>query len=345
MKHTVNQSKNIQRCLDQWKKTHEQYTNHTRDMSISEHEMTVPDDKNKKSLWVIRRLQYPVVLAGYVTNSKTWKFTPGTKEEALEEMKQKLKRDVPLRLQRQLKVMVPGNDKWIPHVYCSIKTKCHDVNGQGRTCMKEAHSCCGKIVSTQWKVNGKWKHIGRAMETMTKRCSGGSETWTLKSAANELRDKIQRVRTATREPTTRCQRCGTGKRQWEGIVADAGQFYEACFAQKVEKSPKEIGAAWIRQTGTTTITVEHCKGRKAWAGGAIKSVSVTTCTYEVAEVLMALRACSRANVVSIGDATATFTGLPIGGVMSKAACSAVLNHEENAWKRGKCTCSPGIRNG
>ena len=57
-------------------------------------------------------------------------------------------------------------------------------------------------------------------------------------------------------------------------------------------------------------------------------MSMTTYTYEVAEVLMALRACSRANVVSIGHATATFTGLPIGGAMRKAA-----------W------CSPGILSG
>ena len=40
-------------------------------------------------------------------------------------------------------------------------------------------------------------------------------------------------------------------------------------------------------------------------------------------------------MVSIGDATATFTGLSIGGVMSKAACGAVLNLEENAWTHGK----------
>ena len=241
---------------------------------------------------------------------------------------------MPLRLQQQLKVTEPGNDKWMPHVYCSIKSKFHDANGQGRTCAKEAHSCCRKIVSTQWKVKGKWKQIGWAMETMTKRCSGGSETWTLKMAASEQRDKIQRVRTATREPTNRCQRCGMQKRRWEGIVADAGQFYEACPAQKEEECAKEVGAAWIRQVGRTTKAVESCKRRKAWAGGAIKSVSVTTNTYEVAAV-MALRACLRANVVSIGDATATFTGLPIGGVMSKEACSAVLNHGEKAWKRGK----------
>ena len=118
---------------------------------------------------------------------------------------------MPLRLQRQLKETEPGNDKWIPYAYCSVKTKCHDVDGPGRTCVKESHSCCRKIVSAQWNVKGKWKHIGTAMETMTKRCSGGSETWTLKKAASELRDKIQRVRTATREPTNRCQRCGMEK--------------------------------------------------------------------------------------------------------------------------------------
>ena len=174
--------------------------------------------------------------------------------------------------------------------------------------------------------------MGRAMETKTKRCSGGSETWTLKTAASDLRDRIRRVRAAVREPAANCKRCGKEKRQWEGIVADAGQFYEACHAQKVEKCAKEIGAAWIRKTGTTTITTEKRKRRKAWAGGVTSSASVNTNTYEVAEVLMCLRACSQANVVCIGDATATFTGLPIGGVMSKAACSAVLNYEENAWK-------------
>ena len=78
------------------------------------------------------------------------------------------------------------------------------------------------------------------------------------------------------------------KRQWEGIVADAGQFHKACHAQKVEKCAKEIGAAWIRQTGTTTITVDHRKRRKAWARGAIQSMSVTTNTHEETEVLMAL---------------------------------------------------------
>ena len=265
---------------------------------------------------------------------KKWRFTPSTKQEATEKIRKKLKRDVPLRLQKQLKVSKHENHKWIPLVYCSIKSKCHDANGRGRTCVKEAHSCCRKIVSTQWKVKGKWKQIGRTMETMTKRYSGGSETWTLKTAASDLRDRIRRVKAATCEPTERCKRCRKKKRRWEGIVADAGQFYEACHAQKVEKCAKEIGTAWIQETGTT-ITVEKCKRRKAWAGGATRPVSVSTNTYEVAEVLMSLRASSQANVVCIGDTTATFRGLPIGGVMSKAACSAVLNYEENTWKCGK----------
>ena len=92
------------------------------------------------------------------------------------------------------------------------------------------------------------------------------------------------------------------------------QFFDACHAEKVEKCAREVGAAWIRQTGTTTMTVENCKRRE---GGVDRSVSVNTNTYEVAEVLMGLRACWRANMVSVGDATAPFTGLPIGGVMSK----------------------------
>ena len=149
VRRAIEQSKNIQRCLGKWERTCEQYMRHTRDMRMNEHEMTVLDDKNKKYLWIIKRCQYPAVMAGYVTNSKTWRFTPSTNHEATEEMRKKLKRDVPLSLHKQLEVTEYENDKWIPHVYCSIKSKCHDANGQGRTCVKETHSCCRKIVSTQ----------------------------------------------------------------------------------------------------------------------------------------------------------------------------------------------------
>ena len=59
-------------AMPQWKKTHEQHTNHTRDMSISEHEMTVSDDKNKKS-----HQEMPISGSSILQSEfLTWKFTP-----------------------------------------------------------------------------------------------------------------------------------------------------------------------------------------------------------------------------------------------------------------------------
>ena len=48
VKRAVDQSKNIQICLDKWERTREQYIRHTRDMRVNKHEMTVPDDKKQK---------------------------------------------------------------------------------------------------------------------------------------------------------------------------------------------------------------------------------------------------------------------------------------------------------
>ena len=113
--------------------------------------MTVPDDKNEKNLWVIRKCQYLVALAGYVTNSKTWKFTPGTKEEALEEMKQKLKRDVPLRLQLQLKVTDPGNDKWTPPCVLQHKVEVPRREWPGTNVRERGPLVLSKDRTDHWK--------------------------------------------------------------------------------------------------------------------------------------------------------------------------------------------------
>ena len=138
-----------------------------------------------------------------------------------------------------------------------------------RMCVKEAHSCCRKIVSTQWEVKRKWKQIGRAMETMTIRCSGGTETWTLKLAASEPRDRIQRGEHSNayaneQVPEVRNVKATVGKNRRRRPVLRG--------MPRVECAPRvrEIGAVWIRQTGTTTITVESCNRRKARAGGAQK---------------------------------------------------------------------------
>ena len=54
-------------------------------------------------------------------------------------------------------------------------------------------------------------------------------------------------------------------------------------------------------------------------------------TFDFLEIGMCLAAFVRLNLARIGDTVVRFSGVPIGGHLSKAVCSLILCHAETEW--------------
>eukprot|EP00974_Lingulodinium_polyedra_P018824 1822817-Lingulodinium_polyedra.AAC.1 len=79
------------------------------------------------------------------------------------------------------------------------------------------------------------------------------------------------------------------------------------------------------------VTVSRTQHRIAFVGGHVHSKGSGTAVYTATEVAKAVAGLCRLSHVAVGDGICSLQGLPIGGVASKASCSAVLGLSESRW--------------
>lgn len=222
----------------------------------------------------------------------------------------------------------------LPYMYATIKSKCF-ANGAParRSCTQPGHSCVRKIIShSMWPNKRMWQMISRALETATKHHGGGFEAWTLKEAPSLLRRRIAAMTQIRQQaPSHDCNRCHAPLQSWTIVVADAGQFFEATEAARVDDAARNILQRTESATGCSTITVMRSKKRRAYFGGALVDRGSSTKTFAHAQLQSTLAGVCRGNACSVGNHVAKMTGLPVGGYTSKVCCSMVLADAEFRW--------------
>ena len=157
----------------------------------------------------------------------------------------------------------------------------------------------------------------------------GFEAHGLKDATVKLREGLRDLDVPA-DPHT-CLRCQAAKQRFVAIVADAGQFYE------------EVAPQRALEAGFAVFSAAASAG---WKGVAVartrKFFGFLTCDLQggrgkfvrlgLSDIFAAFSTAISVSLVSVGQAVAMLSGLPIGGLMSKLASSMVLCQEEENWK-------------
>lgn len=313
-----------------WEPSDRQHQSHTKKQRPHSGHHICADDQDKKTAWLVSRETFVANLFYYVAISRAWSFTSLDLDSANRILRDTLQCFLPPRLCKWL-----GLDQeclWLPHIYNTIKSKCFcNVFPHYRTCSRAAHSCCRKIVSyCKWKKKQNWRMISRALETMTKKFIPGFEVWRLREAASDLRSSLSHLH-RPRTCCNQCFRCHGPKNRFEGLVADAGQFFESVQASEADEAFLFLIQRAVAAGSPATITVFRSARRRAYMGGSVGDPSRSKATFDFLELGMCLAAFVRLNLARVGDAVVKFSGVPIGGHLSKAVCSLILCRAETEW--------------
>ena len=175
----------------------------------------------------------------------------------------------------------------------------------------------------------------RACETLIKHCTGTFEVFRLKDAASALRQRIAAHSAATASIDVRsCNTCKqTEQHEWNGVVADAGQFFETVSPTDVDIAMNHVIQIAKQQGKHPCITVKSAKHRVAFFGLGGQNFTQGQHTFHTEDIRSCIAASARMSLASVGNAVVETHVIPIGGFMSKACCSLVLGAAEDVWVR------------
>ena len=225
----------------------------------------------------------------------------------------------------------------LPYVYCTIKSKCFQSGHKSvRICKEIGQSCARKICSyVKWPRRIVWKRIHRCAELLVKKIRPGAETWGLRDAAKRLKDGLGFLQAG--ENPYLCTRCCCRKDALNVVVADAGQFYdEVCSEKACFALSSIILEAWL--AGWTHVAVGRSKRRNVFLSPKSGGQNSAYFWYSLEDILRAFFGAMCVSLASVGHLVAQMHGLPIGGLMSKVATSAVLATEEEDWLKNPARC-------
>ena len=184
-----------------------------------------------------------------------------------------------------------------------------------------------RIVSyVKWPARRAWRRVGRAISFILRTTLLTDEIWALKDSREAMEQRLGRLLPPRQVGI--CDRCGGACLDMQGLTADAGQFFEAV-------SASEACAAFHRTLqiakadGHSSVTVAG--DRTVFYGGCIFR-SLRRCTvFLLNDLYWIFAAACCIKYAHTGDKVWTFSGLPIGGLLSKVAASCVLGLQEHVW--------------
>lgn len=321
------------RCSRKWQELHATWQNqrarylaHTCQFS-GPGLIICPDDKIKQYKWKVPVQSYFLMMAWFVCVSTSWHATSITPTEANAWCLTVLLTFVPRALHRHLGLR-PG--RWVlPYCYTSIKDKCFQGEGSSRSCSKPHHSCMRRIVSyCKWPCRGVWRQASRALAFLVKHTIFSDEVWGLKDARADMEKKLDRLIAPRRAGF--CDRCGGHCHPLQGITADAGQFFEAVSSYSACDNLGSI-LRLAKQNGFSAVTVAG--RRTVFFGGCIYRSFQACRVFHFNDLFWLFAAAVSMKYCHTGTKVWEFSGLPIGGLLSKMAASCVLGWQEHDWRQ------------
>lgn len=312
-----------------FKATSCEYDTYVADMSFDPHcDALVPDDKQKKFMWILPCVCYMWFLSYFARLAPTWRVTKLSCDQANQWCWSVLDSVLTLRLKLFLGF---AKYTWVlPYCYGTVKSKCFRCACW--ICKKENHSCFRKVVScAAWPMRKRWRFIHRALEFVMKQVGGGDEIWSLKDTCCIMSDRLRMADIKHGVRTCSCARCGCEKEPFVALTADAGQFFEVVSPRYALWVTRQVLKRAVRVAKKDVVTVLRSAKRTAFFGGAVGRPDSTAYCFDLDELYLAFCAVLLVNLCSIGGVVFHMTGLPIGGVLSKVAASYVLGYEEHSW--------------
>ena len=322
----------IRKQQQYWRATDGEYTEHVQHMVPSHGMQIMPDDKRKKSCWLVPQQAFAVSLLVYICNSPYWQVLSIPVRLAEQRILERLRDGIPEALHQRLGLL--RKRLTLSHIYTQIKPKCIQSDGSGRTCVREAHSCCRKVQSfARWPHAMMWILCARSVETWCKRYTNTAEIFKMKETATILRRRVAHV--AIRWSSSnicKCFRCGMDKPHWAGAVADAGQFFEATSSQSARASIDWLMERLESLDAPRMLTLLRSARRVAWAGGSLTSARRDTVAITTEHATSVFKAAIGVAETRAGDTVVATKGLPIGHCFSKVACSVEMARAETEWQ-------------
>ena len=314
----------VKQRWDYMGKTADLYTKYTADFHLGPDEVAVPDDKAKKTGWIMPQQVYIRVLCTFCMLASTWMFLTLNVETANSMLCRKLQEILGEELYNKVGLTTPA--LLVPYVYGTMKSKCWHAGV--KVCKKTGHSCVRKIVSYfAWPAKHVWRSAHRALETIVKHFGATRDAWSLADASLQLRQGMQRLRSSDGE----CCRCGNSFSGNAGLVADAGQCFEMIQAQEAVSEAYVLLRRFQALSGSSFVTIQKSKKRVGWVGQRRMYSTSASQSWDVVQLYRLFAAAMSVDLVSACQHVFRTSGVPIGGLMSKIAATIVLGGQERRW--------------
>ena len=288
----------------------------------------IPDDKLKHVAWGMPVVAYHVLCMVFLVLSTSWSLASLSPVEANGLLVTRLLGILGPKLARRFGIV---SGVWLlPRGYVTIKSKCFAVGDKvGRACDKARHSCARKICSySKWPKKLAWRRMNRAIDIVIKKVSPGAEVWGLDDAAQRLHKGLEKLKPSSSRNF--CDRCSNVKPALVGVVADANQFYEEVVPHTAVEALGDI-LVKAASTGWRGVYVGKAKKRSGFLTADPPNPLSKFCFFDFHTLLLCFRAALAVPFVTFGHVVARMHGVPIGGLCSKAATSALLTSQEEAW--------------
>ncbi|CAE7788137.1 unnamed protein product [Symbiodinium necroappetens] len=175
--------------------------------------------------------------------------------------------------------------------------------------------------------------VGRALDLVLRRWGHGFEVASLKKAAHGLLASCDKLAVVNEGVT--CCYCGHAKPVMNGLVADAGQFFEVVQPAVAIQSVVDVMRAVQTLHGCCTVTVVRDKRVRGFLGGSPQANCRMTRSksFYFVDLALCFAACMLVDLCKLGSVVIRISGLPIGGLLSRIAASYVLAWQEYLWTR------------
>ena len=307
------------------------YETYTEPMkSMVESGAVVPDDKTKHIAWGMPIVAYHVLCLTFLALSPSWFIVLMSPLEANSLLLARMVGILGPKLARRFGA-IPGACL-IPSGYVTIKSKCFAVGETlGRVCNTSKHSCARKICSySKWPKKLAWRRMNRGIDIVIKKYF--PRCWSLGIGSSRRKTKKRFVKVESSPKPGDVHQMLWKKTSLVGVVADANQFYEEVEpAAAVEALGNTLANAASR--GWRGVYVGRAKKRKGFLTADRPNPLSKFCFFDFQTLLVCFRAALAVPFVTFGHVVARMQGLPIGGLCSKAATSALLTSQEERWFR------------
>ena len=327
---SVQKSMRLSRTCKRQQKSSTAYLEHTKQMRFFlKHAAVVPDDKERTTAWCLAPVAYQLLCILFVLVSDTWYFVQYSRQSANQILFDRVSAVLGVAMCKRFGITPLS--QLLPYVYCSIKSKCFWAGHKARrVCEQSGHSCVRKICSYwKWPRRRLWRKIHKGIDLLIKRFSPGAETWGLSDASSRLKSGLSKLRPGAR--LCACHRCNCHKAPLTVVIADAGQFYEEVSPAAACNAVTEIVLKASRSGWTHVAVHRSCKKQSFLSTRVSPPIGSGFVWFSLREITCAFFAAMCVSLVSVGHLVASLKGLPIGGLLSRAAASAYLASAEQSW--------------